>query len=305
MAVTLSKLLTYVRSKEARRGQYRRMLWRNLHPFLDNVVLLGIGNGSEVILTPSTERVLTGALLAHGHFQKDNLQTALRIVERHRLRMGGYFVDVGANIGSSSVYALNTSAFKHAVCIEPEPNNIRLLRANLILNSLDKKATVIEAAASASEAELTLHLSKRNSGDHRAWPDPKWPRRAIQVRGAPLDSLLRETGIEAAEVSLIWIDTQGYEGSVLAGASGILSEQVPVVMEFWPWGLEQTGTLETCLGFLRQNFRYMYDLSEGSNATTRDVREIQDLAVELGSRSNTAQTDLLFLNDSRSTSNSG
>ena len=42
--------------------------------------------------------------------------------------------------------------------------------------------------------------------------------------------------------SLAWIDVQGYEGFVLAGAQRLTAVRTPLVIEFWPYGLERAGS---------------------------------------------------------------
>jgi len=52
------------------------------------------------------------------------------------------FVDVGANIGTTSIPAVLSEGFASAVAIEPEPENVRVLRLNVLLNDLDERITV-------------------------------------------------------------------------------------------------------------------------------------------------------------------
>ena len=40
---------------------------------------------------------------------------------------------------------------------------------------------------------------------------------------------------------LIWMDTQGFEGYVLKGANNLLKFRMPMVLEFWPYGLKRSG----------------------------------------------------------------
>jgi hypothetical protein len=47
--------------------------------------------------------------------------------------------------------------------------------------------------------------------------------------------------ISAAEIDLVWMDVQGHEAHVLAGATCLAG--VPVVTEFWPFGLRRAGAL--------------------------------------------------------------
>lgn len=62
------------------------------------------------------------------------------------LHITGRFVDVGAHIGAVTVAVLLDNPEATAVCVEPIPENVAVLRANLAHNGLTDRATVIEGA---------------------------------------------------------------------------------------------------------------------------------------------------------------
>jgi len=62
------------------------------------------------------------------------------------LHVSGRFVDVGAHIGTVTVAVLLDNPDATAVCVEPIPENVAVLRHNLRLNNLTERATVIEGA---------------------------------------------------------------------------------------------------------------------------------------------------------------
>jgi hypothetical protein len=43
------------------------------------------------------------------------------------------------------------------------------------------------------------------------------------------------------DIAIVWIDVQGYEGYVFAGARTLLATGVPVVSEIWPYGIRRAG----------------------------------------------------------------
>ena len=72
---------------------------------------------------------------------------------------GRTFVDVGANIGTTTVCALRSHGFGAAVCCEAEPANHRLLEANLALNGLKDRAQTRRVGVSShcGRAQLVVH----------------------------------------------------------------------------------------------------------------------------------------------------
>lgn len=62
------------------------------------------------------------------------------------LHITGRFVDVGAHVGAVTVAVLLDNPEATAICVEPIPENVAVLRANLAHNGLTDRAVVIEGA---------------------------------------------------------------------------------------------------------------------------------------------------------------
>lgn len=162
-------------------------------------------------------------------------------------------IDIGANIGIISIGLLLADEIRSAVAIEPEPANFYLLVKNAKQNGLSKRLICLQMAVGDAESTLTMELSPTNPGDHRIRFTPtedaterlnESSRRTIQVQSFPLKQILelREVRDSAmAMPSLIWIDVQGYEGYVFAGAQDFLSSGIPTVSEIWPYGIRRAG----------------------------------------------------------------
>jgi methyltransferase FkbM-like protein len=56
------------------------------------------------------------------------------------------------------------------------------------------------------------------------------PAETVAVAGVTLDGLAARGVYDSGSVGLLWVDTQGGEGRVLAGASTLLQSGVPVVV---------------------------------------------------------------------------
>jgi len=154
---------------------------------------------------------------------------------------GRLLIDVGANIGSTTINALHDGLFGHVLAIEPDPENFETLRLNLLLNGLEARATAIQAAASDVDGELSLVVNPTRSGKHRiASGDERASGAAeekLTVAAVTLDSLGEEGVYDPADVGLVWIDAEGHEGHILGGATELTRRSVPVVFEWDPTGL--------------------------------------------------------------------
>ena len=73
------------------------------------------------------------------------------------------FADIGANVGTTTVPALRAIGFGRGLAVEPAPSNLRLLRANLALNDLHERVTVVESAIGDRAGTMTLFISRETT----------------------------------------------------------------------------------------------------------------------------------------------
>lgn len=214
-------------------------------------------------------------------------------------RDGATLVDVGANIGSTSIPALTRYGFGRAVAVEPSPRNLELLRLNVLLNGLEDSIEIVPRAACREAGMLDLEVSPTNSGDNRVRVGPQSPGlfreeswRTVTVTGQQLDTILADVSVEPSEVGLLWVDVQGFETEVLIGASRLLGAGPPVVIEYWPYGLRRTHSLELLWKLLPVSFRGFVDVRRYRTGKPEvcDTRCLPDLSLE-----GDAHTDLLLL----------
>jgi FkbM family methyltransferase len=227
------------------------------------------------------------------------LDKALAVLDAGARPERGVFVDAGAHIGTTSIHALMEHAFARAVCLEPDEEHLRLLRINSLMNGLDERLRVVEAAASDREGFAELDLAPSSSAQRallRAGADPSGQTRA--VRTTTLDALCADGIIEPAEVSVLWMDVEGHEGHVLAGARGLLERRVPAVLEFCPRLLADAGGLETLSRVVNETYTHVLDLKlrwtdEPPLVPVAEVAALADTYGREGARPEF--TDLLFV----------
>jgi FkbM family methyltransferase len=216
---------------------------------------------------------------------------------------GSTVVDIGANIGTVAIPLVMTHGAARAVAFEPEPLNFKLLRCNVLLNDADERITCIQLAVSDETTAVEFELSEENHGDHRvrardaAMTDSmgESARAMISVPARPLRDALAQASVAAEEIGLVWVDTQGHEGQVLAGA-GDLPGKAPWVMEYWPYGLRRAQGLELFHEIVARYFSKVIDIKL-SIAEGRDValnaRDVSSLANRMTTPR--SHTDLLLL----------
>lgn len=164
------------------------------------------------------------------------------------LRPGRTFVDIGANCGYWSAYALSKvgkSGEVHA--FEPVPQYFAILRRLGELNPGYKvMANNVACGASAERRRMEIVLPQpQNFGNHNTnigssslapgfLAHAKGLTQDIDVDVIPFDDYALRHSIDPDRIGLIKIDVEGFEGSVLTGMSDILStvgRKVPILCE--------------------------------------------------------------------------
>jgi FkbM family methyltransferase len=195
---------------------------------------------------------------------------------------GKAFVDVGANIGTSTITALLSHSFARAIACEPEPTNYRLLRLNIAINDLEGRVETLPVAVSLEEGTALLHLSSSNSGAHRVVSGSMTARRrapgkVLSVEKVRLDALVKRGFFRPEEVGLLWIDAQGHEGHVLAGASSLVERGTPIVLEFHPGMLDRAGGRKAAQRTIADHYTHFVDLRHIWDGTTPRLWAADDI----------------------------
>jgi FkbM family methyltransferase len=198
--------------------------------------------GKDQFLLSAGDKVISREIFMRGSFDIEKMHLAVSL-------LGGMtapttLIDIGANLGCICIPAVSSGAFARAIAIEPDPRNYHLLVANIAINGLGHRITSHNLALSDRDGELHFELSKDNFGDHRVRHSAdtgaygESDRETIAVNATTFEKLLSASDLQNA---LVWMDTQGYEGVILSGAGNALGPGLPLVLEFWPYGMKRTG----------------------------------------------------------------
>ncbi len=163
---------------------------------------------------------------------------------------GDVMLDIGANVGMICIAMLKHGYFREALAFEPATDNYALLERNIRQNRMVGKIRPYQCGLSDAAGEMLMELSEWNFGDHRIrvspTPEPgqqgEEGRRTVRVPVCTLDDVLADAGAVAPErIGLLWVDIQGHEGYLFKGARQTLAHGMPVISEFWPYGLRRAG----------------------------------------------------------------
>jgi FkbM family methyltransferase len=134
---------------------------------------------------------------------------------RRHLRPGDLFVDVGANVGLYTIWALDGGA--EVIAVEPSPRSLALLEENLQLNSYSAQVVAAAAGAAPGTMALTSELDQQN---HLVVGTAAVSDGTQMVAVETLDAIVGDRVVAGLK-----IDVEGAEALVLAGASRLLADQ--------------------------------------------------------------------------------
>jgi FkbM family methyltransferase len=222
-----------------------------------------------LLLLPTHDRSRGKLFWKRALKEQPALDRALAELERAGIPFAGTtFVDVGANIGTTTLAALR-AGFTAVIACEPELENVRLLRANVALNGERDRVRVHRVAVSDRAGTVTLDVVPGRTGLSYVVSDSEAPLRGQpqEVPAARLDDL-----VDPGDVGLLWIDVEGHEGRVLAGARRLVERSIPLVLELNPKGLRRTGGSDVLADVLRRHYTHLLDLrTEGSEVVPSDA----------------------------------
>ena len=206
---------------------------------------LRLERGDLVWLLPPSNDGISRSLFVEGAYSGAEL-SAVREFMRATRRDKRWFIDAGANIGTTTVPMAR--AGYRVLAIEAVPSTVRYLKANIVQNNVSDLVTIIEGAISERpEVFMALNASPGQSEVVTALDDPPtfgrsaWHQRTISVPGFGLDRCVQDAGIEPESVALVWADIQGSEIELIKSGCALWEARVPLYMEFWPLGLEKSG----------------------------------------------------------------
>ncbi len=128
---------------------------------------------------------------------------------RRTLRNGSLFLDVGANVGTYTIWAAELGA--EVIALEPAADTFRLLEENIALNGYRVNALQAAAGDHCGHARFTAGL---DAGNSLASDGP------VVTALVTIDSLIGDR--QAAGMK---VDVEGFEFGVLLGAARALAER--------------------------------------------------------------------------------
>jgi FkbM family methyltransferase len=268
-----------------RRPPSAKQVWADLERRNCKAILLDTQHG--YFWTKPGDSAIGFSLFANGEFDYADFTRLEAAITSGLISLpeNAIFMDVGANIGTHTIYAMKSGLFAGAVCFEPDPENFRFLRMNVEENGYADKCHLFNTALGAEAGTAELELAADNFGDHRIRAQSasanitnqygEEQRKTVSVPIQTLDAALSEINVNPAKCFL-HMDVQGFEPYILQGASEFLKTSENIFTEFWPYGMERTGGSEIFLAKASKKFSQFVDFGAGETHT-RPISELDSL----------------------------
>ena len=134
---------------------------------------------------------------------------------------GSSFIDVGANIGNHSLYFFNECHASSSYNFEPIKDTFEILKKNIILNKLSKKAYLYNVALGSQNGKASLsYYDPRNIGMAQITGDNNGDLQVIALDDLDIQD----------NVKFVKIDVEGFELNVIQGMQKTLKKYKPYIM---------------------------------------------------------------------------
>ncbi|WP_159730559.1 FkbM family methyltransferase [Methylosinus sp. Ce-a6] len=242
-----------------------KSLRRFLFDSLPKNSLVVADSNSERFIVNSSDKVIGKKVFVDGSFDFEKTVLVMELLNNNKNDIT--LVDIGANIGTICIPLVKRNIVKRAIAIEPDRTNFDLLTANIFINGLGELIDTKNMALGEKEEEvLAFELSKTNYGDHRIKVSSSFDienensRVVTEVKSTTLDKILSQYDTSNM---LIWMDTQGYEGLILAGGSASIKKKIPMVVEFCPYLMTRANSYDKFkAAIISAGYYSCYDLNE-------------------------------------------
>lgn len=232
-----------------------------------------------------------------GGYEVTEIQAVIGWLRAHG-RDSGLVVDVGANIGTTSIPF--AQAGYRVLAVEPVPRNFDMLRENAASNGFERQVQLVNVAVSTTAGEVQMWTGSGSGLAEVAieGADPtstRWGDRGelVSVPALPLDEILAAHAGELDDVVLIWCDVQGSEMEVIRSCPDAWTAGVPLYAEVEPLGLELHGGVSTFVDLVSRTFTSF--VTSDDLKQRRPARRIADFELWVQTIEPSLHSDVLLL----------
>lgn len=206
-----------IRGRKEQRKKIRQQE-RTYHLNVRDCIFTGVDGVRFYLPEYKKDVVQKDIVINADYYEADGLEKAKEYVEKKGSLINA--LDIGANIGSHTMYFIKKWGVKKVWSFEPVPSTFAILRKNIEINDLGEKVVLENVGVGEKEYHASVKEEiKYNRGGTSIQEDSTGP---FEVK--TIDSY------RLSDISLIKIDTEGYELKVLQGAEATIVKNRPIIL---------------------------------------------------------------------------
>ena len=238
-----------------KRKFFRNFLFRLLRK--DRLPIVSRKMDDHLILF-SPSGVMGRRLMVHGDWHREHVYSALSLLAKHDYEFENKVaLDIGANIGTQTIYMHLLGLFSKIIAVEPEANNFFLLKANVEVNDLMDKTALINAALAEESGTVQLYVNEGFADGGNSLLARKSLTRSVDVEAVTLNDVLTRAETAPEEIGFCWIDTEGFDYICAQQIVNIMGTDVPIFTEISNI-FEGKNAAQAYLAFLNKNYQNCY-----------------------------------------------
>ena len=259
---------------------------------------VNVNKGELKFLYNTKDRIVSEAMLATGRAYPDDLiDLFFSLTRQYYGERRGVFLDIGANIGTTSIYVKKiVNPELRVIGIECGKENYNLFRINCILNNAED-IEIEEIGFSNYNGTGKYIYNETNSGNSCVINESINQRNLDDVSLTTLDEYIKDKNIGSGDIGYIWMDTEGHESEIIEGAKNTLSNsRIPLMQEFNYRDYIKKGLFDSYLNNIGKIYTSFIDARyylKSNEMIIKNVYELKDYS-EWMNNSGREQTDLFF-----------
>lgn len=267
----------------------------------NNCPYVSVFDGKHNFLFNSKDNVILNSEFINHGFEESNLYNFFCLSKKFYHNPSGIFLEVGGNVGTTTIKALDNNDVSKVITFEPATENYKMLKINKILNGYDNNKIEIyqKAVSNKSGGFLEIGICEENFGDCRIEINKHTDRKTEKVSVISIDDFICENNIDIKDIGFMWVDTQGFDVFVMDGAKKILESKIPVMIEFWPKVLKENNALDLQFEIIKKyydKFVIVNEMSDNNIKTYSTKTDIQKIIQYIEDRyPKIEECDLFFI----------
>lgn len=262
------------------KSQKRYLNYQNARNFMPYISIQGSNN--DIFITHQSDLCIAESMILSGDtYGKKDIDLFMS-----DFKCPGIFFDIGANIGTTSIYAHNNISNKMKyIAFEPIKKNYKLLKINCILNNCEDIITE-NLGISNTLGIKKMYICENNLGSCGVINQSYWNNVMFDEEDEfiPLDYYIHEKGILYNKIKYIWIDTEGHEPEVIEGAEETLrNSNAKIFLEWRINNYIKRKKYEKILNTLMNLYSYFICVEQyfDGNKKYRNIKELPLLEYEV------------------------